>query len=527
MSQRIPVTGAGQIGLVTDLPFDELPLNAWTDARNVRFRRGAVEKVLGHSEVFPGLLYAPEFIMQAALTGTAYWMYASTTQVGATDGATHASITRLSGAYNMSQAKGWTGTAIEDIPVLNNGTDIPQVWDKPALNTKLVDLPNWPADTRASVMRALKRYLVAINVTKAGVNFPNMIKWSHEAPTGQVPTSWDEEDESKDAGEWGLPGEGGILTDGVPLRDVLMLYKEFQTWQMQYVGGLFVFRFSRLFENVGALSARAAKEFFSGQHLVFTGSDIVVHDGHQVKSIIDNKMKTFIENNLDDVNYSKSFVVVDPDNKEVYVCWPGRGQSRCTFAAIWNWITNAWGIRELPQASHIDLGLVVPIETSETWGGAAGPWSTDTAIWGDRSSDPTKRRLLMATPGTSKLHTLNTTQMFGATPMVAYVERQALGFPLKVQQPPDFVRMKQVDRLYPRIGGTPGGIVKVSLGLQTKADEPPVWEQAQAYVIGETEYLDFGGSEASRMHALRFESDSDIQWKLHGYDIEVNDRGSA
>jgi hypothetical protein len=527
MGQVIPVKGLGEVGLVTDLPFSELPLNAWTDVRNVRFRKGAVEKILGHVEALPGMLYPSEFLFQSAMHGTAYWMYASPTQVGATDGANHVSITRASAPYTMHPTYGWTGTSVEDIPVLNNGFDVPQVWDRPALGTPLVDLPNWPVGYSAGTICALKRYLVALNVTKSGVNYPTMIKWSHEAPTGLLPTSWDEEDETNDAGEWTLPGEGGPLVDGSPLRDVLMLYKEFQTWQMQYVGGDFIFRFSRLFGHVGALSRRCALEFFSGRHLVFTGSDVVVHDGNTVDSIIEDRMKSFITNNLDEVNYFKSFIAIDVDNKEAWICWPGRGQSRCTFAAIWNWARNTWGIRELPAVSHAAQGLVVPIDASETWAGAVGTWETDTAAWGDRSSDPTKRRLLMAAPDVSKLYTANSTQKFADNNMVAYAERQCLGFPIKSGQPPDYHRMKQIDKLYPKITGTAGGVVKVSLGVQASENSPPTYMQAQAFVIGKTQFLDFGGSEASRLHALKFESDSDIQWKMNSYDVEVTDRGNA
>lgn len=527
MARLIPVPGAGQIGLITDLPHDELPLNAWTDARNVRFRLGAVEKLLGHTEVFQGSLLPAEFLLQSALSGTAYWLYASNTAVAATDGASHALITRTSGAYTTNPLTGWTGTTIEDIPVINNGTDAPQVWDRPALNVKLKDLPNWPPNTKAASMRSLKRYLVALNVTKDNINYPTMIKWSHEAPTGLVPPSWNETDETIDAAEWVLPGEGGPLVDGAPQRDVLTLYKEFQTWQMQYIGGMAIFRFSRLFENVGSLSRRSAIEFFSGRQLVFTGSDIVVHDGHQAESVIDNKMRSFITNNLDETYYGRSFVVPDVENKEVIIAWPARGQSRCTLAAIWNWSTNTWGIRELPEVSHIQLGLVVPVDASETWAGASGSWSTDTAIWGDRSADPTKRRLLMASPDVQKLNIANSTQKFGETNMIAYVERRAIGFPTKSGQPPDYTRLKQVDKLYPRITGTAGGVVKVSVGIQRSLNSTPEWLQAQAFHIGQSEYLDFGGSEASRMHALRFESDSDISWKLNAYDVEVTDRGAA
>jgi hypothetical protein len=523
----IPVKGLGEVGLVTDLPFNELPLNAWTAARNVRFRAGAVEKMLGHIEVFSGSLNPAEWLLFTMQGGTVFWLYAGTAKVGATDGASHADITRATGGnYNMSVSAGWTGGLIEDIPVINNGLDVPQMWNKPALNKKLEPLPNWPANLTANALRVFKRYIILLDVSKAGLRYPTMIKWSHQAPTGAVPQQWDETDETIDAGEYTLPGDGGFLVDAVPLRDHMVLYKESQTWLMQYIGGVEVFRFPRLFGTIGMLGRRCAQEWFSGKHIVFTGDDVVVHDGNNADSVLDERARAMLKDGLDKGFINRAFVALNYRESEAWVCVPEVGQTYCTKALVWNWKQNRWGSRELPKASFIERGLVSPQSTGETWDAAVGTWEDAVKAWGDRQVDPTQMRTLMAVPGESKLYVPETSQQFSGADMVASAERQGIGFPLKSGQPPDFTRMKQVLGLFPLMTGTDGGVVNVSLGTQDKIGKPPTWRQTRAFKIGETTMCDFAEVPASRLHAVKFESNSDISWKLAAYDADVVDRGA-
>lgn len=523
----IPVKGLGELGIITDLPFDELPLHAWTAARNVRFRAGAVEKLLGHQEVFAGSLNPAEWLLFAVQGGTAFWLYAGTAKVGATDGLTHADITRATGGnYSMSVSAGWTGGLIEDIPVINNGVDVPQIWNKPALNKKLEPLPNWPANTSANVLRVYKRYLVLLDVSKAGLRYPTMIKWSHEAPTGNVPDNWDETDETRDAGEYTLPGDGGFLIDGVPLRDSMVLYKENQAWLMQYVGGVAVFRFTKLFGNVGMLSRRCAAEWLGGKQLVFTGDDVVVHDGNTVESVMDARARGLLQDRLDPSFVNKAFVAINHAKSEAMVCVPELGQTYCTRALIWNWKSRQWGDRELPLVSFIERGLVAPQSASQTWEGAGTQtWAQALQAWGDRQTDPTKQRLLMAVPGVSKLYVPDQSLVFAGGQMVANVVREGIGFPLKAKDPPDFTSMKQVLALYPHITGTEGGLVNVSLGTQERMGAPTVWRQTRAFEIGSTTMCDFADVPASRLHALKFESSTELSWRLTSYDADVVYRG--
>lgn len=523
----IPVPMAGQHGLVPDLPHHELPLNAWTAAKNVRFRDGSAEKFLGHLEVFNNMLWPPRWLLSAAYGSTSFWLYAGVNKVGAIDGANHGDITRATGGdYSMAEQVGWTGAIIEDIPVINNGFDIPQQWKYPSLATKLADLDFWPADLRVNALRGLKRYLIGLDVTKSGTRFPHMIKWSSQAPTGNVPQSWDTDDETNDAGEWVLPGEGGYLVDGVPLRDALVLYKEYQTWLMQYVGtAQGVFNFRRLFDGIGMLGRRCATEFFSGKHVVFTGDDIVQHDGLNARSLLTERIRTLLQDSVNQQKFHNSFIAINYAATEVWCCVPEVGQDFPTLALVWNWQQDRWGLRSLPLASYIGTGLVSPVQIGETWEGDTGRWNEDTTTWGDRVSDPTKRKMLMALPNEVKLMLMEITYQEAGNNMHAYVERQGLGFPTKHPAPPNYTRFKQVLSVWPHMTGSEGAIVNVSLGTQAKIGGSVTWYEPQVFKIGETEFCDFSDSEASRIHAIKFESNTDVGWRLHGYDVDVIDRG--
>lgn len=490
----------------------------------MRFRDGAAEKMSGHSQSFGTPLNAPYWLLSVNTGAVQFWMYPGLAKVGATDGSSHGNITRtVGGDYATDPDIGWTGTVFEGIPVITNGVDVPQMWNTPALVTPLTPLSSFPASTTCRAMRSLKRYLIAMDVTKSGTRFPSMVKWSHQAPAGGLPASWNEADPTVDAGEHTLPADGGFVVDAFSIRDYLIIYKEYQTWLMQFVGGIEVFRFSKIFDSFGAFTRRAAIEFFSGRQVVFTGDDLVLHDSQQARSLLDERGRSLIQGKVDSTFHQRSFVAVNYSKQEVWACFPESGNSLPNKALVWNWRTDTIGLRDLPNAAFIAAGIVDPIEATETWNGAVGTWATDAAAWGDRSFDPAQRAMLMAIPGETKLHLLDSTNQFNGLNMTASLERTGLGFPLKKDQPPDFETVKLLDKVWPYISGQAGAIINVYVGSQDSINGPVTWSAAQSFTIGTSEYVDL--PTAGRLHALRFESTGDFAWKLHGYAVEIRAMG--
>src|SRR5882672_4319004 len=123
----------GAIGVNKDLSTHELPLNAWTDCRNIRFLDGYVLQYYGHGEVYNSPSVTPQYIMPVNIAGARYWIYTSAAKTYCVNLAggvvTHTDITHLTprtGVINQ-----WTGTTLGGIPILNSGdaTNIPMYWD--------------------------------------------------------------------------------------------------------------------------------------------------------------------------------------------------------------------------------------------------------------------------------------------------------------------------------------------------------------------------------------------------------------
>jgi hypothetical protein len=76
----------------------------------------------------------------------------------------------------------------------------------------------------------------------------------------------------------------------MPLRDSLMIYKEFNTWIAEYVGGQDIFSFRQVFSQIGMLTENCAITFGSNQ-LVLTDNDLVLHDGNSAQSIADKRTR--------------------------------------------------------------------------------------------------------------------------------------------------------------------------------------------------------------------------------------------
>jgi hypothetical protein len=119
---------------------------------------------------------------------------------------------------------------------------------------KFANLTGWDATWRCKSLRPFKQYIVALDVTKAGTRYANMVKWSAAAVPGALPTSWDATDATKDAGEQDIAETTDVLIDQLQLGDINVLYKERSMYAMQYIGQPFVWRFYRLPGEVGMLA---------------------------------------------------------------------------------------------------------------------------------------------------------------------------------------------------------------------------------------------------------------------------------
>lgn len=498
----IPINRLGEIGIVRDIDEHELALNAWSDGANVRFNDSAVEKMLGYNPAFGVPQIAPYALLPVQTPMHYYWIYGGLNKVHVVDEeSTHANITRqvanIDSNYAANPDRRWNGGVLSGVPILNNGFDPPQMWAPIGLAQRLSALSNWPANTKAAVIRPFKQFLVAMNITKETIPYPRMVKWSHPADPGFVPTTWDETDETKDAGEYDLSETGDDIVDGLSMRDVFIIYKENSVYAMQFIGGAYIFRFNKLWDGFGAINTDCVTEYRRGRHLVFTGDDLIEHDGVQTQSVLDGRWRKWFRTRIDPDNFHRSFVVNNQSRNEVWLFFVTAIGTIPDTILIWNWKDNTLTWRTVTGFAHAaaDVGGFVA-----------------------------SKKVYIADPIAPRIHLIDSTNQNSGVTMTAFVERRGLGPPTKVDSPPDLSTDKIFRRLWPRIRGTAGGIVNVYLAVTNKPGETPLFPaEGRPYVIGTTESIDFTAT--GKLLNIRFESSSDIEWRLSGYELDLAPAG--
>lgn len=521
---RVSIHNVGAIGVVKDLPPHTLPPEAWSAASNVRFQDNKAIKFKGFEDVLGAPSAAPYWAMNVVDQTTAFWIYASLTKLYATDGTTHAEITRtVGGDYSTTADQLWHGGVLGGLPVITNGVDDPQAWASLSLASDMADLANWPANYVCQVIRPFKNFLVALDITKSGTRYPHTVLWSHPADPGSLPSSWDTADATKDAGEFELnDSNAGIIKDGLALGDLFFIYKEQSVWALQFVGGQFVFRNLPIFQGLGILTAGCVTTFDQGrQHFACNGERLYVHQGSSPTFLGDRRTHKFLQANLDETNAMRSFCVANPREHEVWFCFPENGATYPSMALVWNSRDNVIGVKELdPEVPHIAVGFGTEGSGDSTWDSDSGTWNSDTTTWDERLFVGHILGLVQSNVTDTKLQRLDMTNQEAGTNMTATLERTGLaisGRDRQGQPKVDFGIRKLVTRVWPKIDAS--GPINVYVGSQEKEKDAVTYSAALPFDPSTDEFVDCCAE--GRLIAIKFESTTDVSWELEGYDIEV------
>ncbi len=509
----LTVGNVGQVGVNKDRSVHELPPNVWTAANNIRFQNNTVKPVLGETQVYGTPQVVPYHVLPVLVAGVQHWLYAGANKIYDVTGTTHTNITRQTASVDVDYSaslNGWTSTILGGVPVLNNPNDAPQQW---LLTGKCTALSNFPANTKCGVLRAFKNFLIALDVTKAGVRYPYMVKWSTRADPGTVPASWDHTDPTKDAGEFDLSEGYDYIIDGLALRDGFMIYKRSSVYRLEEIGGIFIFKSSKVLGTSGALNRNCIAEI-DGQHFVLTNEDVVIHDGFQSQSVLDEVARQELFRDIDATYSDRAFVFKNPAYSEMLVCYPQQGQTVCNRALVWNWKTKTVSFRDIPDLNHAAAGPVAVSTTGDTWATIPGTWASSTRRWSNAGTTLDTTRVLLASNNT-KLLVADEGATFDGADIDAYAERRGLNMG-------DTQRRKLLTGITPRISGNAGETVLISMG---GADDPysePAYTE-MTYTIGET-VTAYGFAE-SRYPAIKFASGTAKSWRLDSYDVEYSFSG--
>jgi len=511
---RIPDVGSK--GLILDQFPPELELGAWSAARNVRFSDGFASKVPGYSATLGTPSVAPYGVFYAPSDAATLYAYFGLAKAYSSDGAAQTNITRQADGndvdYTSTAGDKWVGGVLTGILVVTNGVDAPQSW-VPGAN-KCANLANWTSTHTCKSIRPFKNHLIALNVTENSTAYPYLVRWSHPADPGSLPSTWDITDTTKDAGQIDLADTPGEILDGGAMGDIFIVWKQNATYALRYIGAPLIFSSQKVTDQSGILAPNCWCETPLGL-VVLTLGDVVLHVGDQPpKSIIDKRNRQWLFDNLNSGLYQRAVVAHYEDRSEVLIGFPSQASTTyCDKALVWNYAADTWAIRDLPMVSAATIGPLTASSLSDIWSDlAAVEWDASTAIWNADNYSLAEQTVVMASPPNTKIYALDGAQTADGTPAISMLERSGITF-----DAPE--RVKFVRAIRPRIDGDVGATVSVYVGAAMDVAEAPSWSGPYTFTIGSTLKVDCLAS--GRYIGVRLESNAASAWRLRSMDIDV------
>jgi hypothetical protein len=480
----------------------------------VRYRDGAAEKCRGYAQAL-GDLSATAIWAQPISDGTNYfWVYGANTVLYATDGSTHANVTGAGAlAPNASDDLGFTGGAFHGYMLANDGVGIPQSW-VPSLGNDFVSLTAWPAIT-CKVLRPFKDFLFAFRITESGALNGRLMRWSDRAAQGGLPLSWDYTDPTNQAGINELGQTGDLIVDAQPLRDSLMIYKEMNTWTAQYIGGDDIFGFQQVFSQVGMLTENCALTF-GAQQLVLSDQDLVLHDGNSAKSLLDRRARRWLFNRINTTRFKRCFLVPDYRNREAYICFPESGSDWPNMALVWNWAEDSLHVYDLGGPKTFATPGIIP-GVAVSFDADAGTFDSASGTFDEETYSPFQSRVLLLDSTLKRAYQNDSGETYNGTPMTVYAERT--GIAIKK----DLGQILRVNRIFPRVLGTPGDVLKFYIGARTTQNATTSWTGPYSFTIGTDYKIDLRVS--ARLLDMRIEYSGSNSFRLHGLSFDFENAG--
>lgn len=501
MSDNLSVRGLGGVGIVTDLHPYDLPAPGLSAGVNVRFDNGKISRAPVSRRIYeftgaqashePAYLFSIPPISSGA--EQLVTVQADFNKVYSTVGSTVSDVTHTTSVANDT-GEPFTSSFLGNVAYLNRKSHVPVKMAQS--DARFIDLPHWDPTWRCGILRAYKDYLVALNVTKAAVESPAMIKWSDVALYGNVPGSWDEGDPTTQAGENTLNDMRGPIIDGLALRDSFIIYGDNEVWAMNFVGGTFVFDFRKRFDDAGILNTNCAVEV-DGKHYVFDAFDLYTHDGTSKASIAHGRVKEFVFSGLIKDLKHLCFVAHNPKLNEVLFCYPSDDRfstsepaTGCNRAAVYNYRNDVWSFYDLPNVTATTLATLT---SGETWTSVGSTlWSTMGGTYASASDTEDRHTILASRVDATAGLTAN--RLYGLDLITggrinqpiefealkdAYAER--IGIDLDENSIP-LRRYKCVLEAYPQVALDPDGTTfNMAFGANDVVGQDPLWDVYQSF----------------------------------------------
>ena len=505
------------VGLVTDYPAEIVPEEFWTGGVGFQFQDGTTARVDGYARYAAGLMPAgkvPIYCAPISWDDINWWLWFTESEVWVTDGTTHYDLTPTAGLVPCDPGD-WSYDVLGGIPVFNNPNNPPMFWNLNTI-TKAAVLPGWPDGAKCKSLRALKYHLVALGVTDGGVYYPNLLWWSSAAQPGAVPPEW-VPTITNDAGDTIISDSPGAIVDACSLRDQLVIYKNSSCYTMQYVAGQYVFAFRKLFGTIGIQSLNCAVEI-DGSNYVFTGEDVIRHDGQNSESMVDRKVLKLFIDLLDVSRLQLCCLAAQVVERQLWVCIPVAGTQYLGLAILINTDDGAIGARTLPAVGSVTRGTINPAGaiTQATWEGNPDTWQTTSIIWAQSYYSANNDSLMMTQPNANLLQAVGIGTSADGEPIPTSMQRMSLRLG-------EGINRSVVTQVIPQFEGGTGDTVTVRIGMQRFFNDPVTWQAPQTYTIGTTRAIN--QIVDGRYLSVWFQINSAQAWRFHGYYLKTTESG--
>ena len=411
---NLPIRDLGAVGVITDTDPFNLPFNAFTRAKNVRFVNNSVE----HSPIFRDVLDVgttdnPEFV-HGLFTQDGY---DTTLVVTDTFKILEMQNSTISTVYTGSQAansKPYTACSLANVEYVNR-TDTAPVYRTPT-GVNFSVLSNFVPSSTCNSLRSYGDFLIALNMTESGVTFPTRVRFSDLALSNQIPSTWDASDLTNSAGFNDIVQMKTPIVDGLALNSNFFIYSSDQVWQMEFVGGAFIFNFRKIFDNCGVVNANCIVEH-EGKHFVFDNDDIYMHDGLSKSSICDKRVRNYIFSGIDKSKISKCFVHLNKNLEEIYFCYHSGDDLAvftdgdfCNRAAVYNYRSDTWSFMDLPNTVS---GGASNVNTVETYTNTTLTYKETGGTYHEQESQFAQFSLMVSRAYTGAYETISTNRVVG------------------------------------------------------------------------------------------------------------------
>ena len=533
---NLPIRSLGSVGVVTDVDPYNLPIEAFTRAKNVRFTEGKVSKGPVFRSVSGTLSFTPTFAYGiTALSGYDTVLLVDNT-FDVYEFSNGASTQRYNSSLSASIQK-VTATTLADVEYINRPDTGPIARTPSATN--FTALANWPSGYKATVLRSYGDFLLALGTVEANnVAYPNRVRFSDPVLANQVPSTWDETDLTNSAGFNDLVQMKTPIIDGATLGPNFLIYSQDQVWMAEFVGGSFIFNFRKIFDDAGVLSQNCIVEV-EGKHYVFDRDDIYITDGNSRQSICDGRVREYIFSGLDNSKTEVCFVLHNTALEEVYFCYHSGDDmatstdgDACNRAAVYNYKQNTWSFQDLP---NVVSGSLANVNSVFSYADATTTYANVGGSYHDQES-PYSQHTLMVSKSHADINSSIVNKVYGidlidmgnlsqAVDTVAsepfFLERVGLdldemGIPLS--------GYKVINNIYPQISTVnPDGNFNFSFGAAATPNATPTYTTSTVFNAVDGYKVDTRMS--GRYMSYKLTSNNLKDFSFSGMDFEVVNTG--